>query len=158
MRATFLLVLPLALIFAGCAKPIDLTKELQVVDVATGWERDDDPRGQNKLVPTIAFKFKNLSGESLSTLQANVLFRRVGEEQEWGSSFIRVVGSEGLPPGSESEGQRASCPKGYTGTENAPEMFRNSRFVDARVKIFAKYGSTQWTPVGEYVIERRLLP
>lgn len=156
MRASFLVVL--ALLSASCEAPIDLTQNLEVVDVLTGWERTDDPRGQNKLVPAVAFRLKNKSNETLTTLQANVLFRRVGEEQEWGSNFIRVSGREGLEPGGESAPQRASNPKGYTGTENAPEMFRNSNFVDARVKIFAKYGSTQWQPVGEFTIDRRLLP
>jgi hypothetical protein len=156
MRACLLVVL--ALFSVSCDAPIDLTQNLQVVEVMTGWERADDPRGQNKLVPAVSFKFKNNSSETLSTLQANVLFRRVNEEQKWGSNFIRIVGSEGLGPGAESAPQRASNPKGYTGTENAPEMFRNSNFVDARVKIFAKYGSTQWQPVGEFNIDRRLLP
>lgn len=156
MRALFLLLAAVAT--ASCNAPIDLTEKLQVVEVMTGWERADDPAGQNKLVPAVSFRLKNNSGENLTTLQANVLFRRVGEEQEWGSSFIRVAGSEGLDAGQASQPQRASNPKGYTGTENAPEMFRNSRFVDARVKIFAKYGSTQWQPVGEFQIDRRLLP
>lgn len=146
-----------ATLSASCGKPVDLSTGLEVVDVSTGWERVDDPRGQNKIVPSVAFRFKNVSDVNLSTLQANVTFRRVSEEQEWGSGFVRITGTEGLDVGQVSEPQRVSCPKGYTGTENAPEMFRNSQFVDARVKIFAKYGSTQWKQVGEYVIDRRMI-
>ena len=50
-----------------------------------------------------------------------------------------------------------SCPKGYTGTEPRQQMLANPQFVDARVRIFAKYGSTQWEPVGEYTVDRRLI-
>jgi hypothetical protein len=113
--------------------------------------------GQNKIVPSVSFKFKNRSAATLSVLQANVLFRRVGEDTEWGSGYVRVVGSEGLAPGAASASHRVICPKGYTGTETRPQILRNSQFVDARVQIFAKYASTQWVRVGEFVVERRLL-
>ena len=86
-----------------------------------------------------------------------MLFRRVGHDEEWGSAFVRVTGSEGLAAGAESGAQRVSCAKGYTGTETAEQLFQNSQFVDARVQIFAKYGSTQWKPIGEYLVDRRLL-
>lgn len=157
MRSIPLLVLLLAVASAGCEEKIDLAKGLQVVDVSTGWHDAGPANGQNKLVPAISFKFKNVSGQPLTTLQANVLFRRAGEETEWGSSYVKVVGGVGLAPGSLSDLQHVSCPKGYTGSEPRQQMLQNSNFVDARVKIFAKYGSTQWVQVGEFPIERRLV-
>ena len=36
-------------------------------------------------------------------------------------------------------------------------MLQNSHFVDAKVELFAKYGSEQWKRIGEYPIARRLL-
>jgi len=36
-------------------------------------------------------------------------------------------------------------------------MLANSQFVDAKVQIFAKYGSTQWQKVGEYTVPRTLV-
>ena len=36
-------------------------------------------------------------------------------------------------------------------------MFHNSRFVDARVGLLGKYGSTQWTRLGDYPIARQLI-
>jgi hypothetical protein len=36
-------------------------------------------------------------------------------------------------------------------------MLRNSLFVDAMVKLVAKYGSVQWTHVKEVPIERQLI-
>jgi hypothetical protein len=146
-----------ALAVAGCGENIDLTKNLEVVDVSTGWYDAGIVDGQNKLVPSISFKFKNNASETLSTLQANVLFRRVGEDTEWGSGFVRVTGGEGLPAGAVSTTQTVNCPKGYTGTEPRQQMLQNSQFVDARIELFAKYASTQWQKVGEYVVDRRLI-
>jgi hypothetical protein len=37
-------------------------------------------------------------------------------------------------------------------------MLDNSHFVDARVNLFVKYGSGEWTPVGDYPITHRLIP
>ncbi len=157
MRALLLAVTLLAAASAACQEKVDLTKGLEVTDVVTGWSNAGDVNGQNKMVPTISFKLKNVSAQTLDTLQANVLFRRVTEEEEWGSSYVRIVGTEGLAPGASSGLQSVSSPKGYTGTETRMQMMANSNFVDARVRIFAKYSSTQWAPVGEYVIDRRLL-
>jgi hypothetical protein len=36
-------------------------------------------------------------------------------------------------------------------------MLANKEFVDALVKLIAKYGSTQWTHVREVPIERKLI-
>src|SRR4029079_19813533 len=95
--------------------------------------------------------------QTLSTLQANVVFRRVTEDKEWGAMFVRIAGVDGLAPGATSESQTVHSQLGYTGTESRQQMLDNSQFVDAKVQIFAKYASTQWQPVGEYAIPRRLI-
>ena len=153
----FLVLLLLALPSVGCQAKVDLTTGLQLVEVSSGWLSGGDVNGQNKIVPSASFRLKNVSGQVLGTLQANVLFRRVGEETEWGSSYLRIVGSKGLEPGAVSDVQRVISPKGYTGTETRPQILQNSQFADARVQVYAKYGSTQWVRVGEFVVERRLL-
>jgi hypothetical protein len=35
-------------------------------------------------------------------------------------------------------------------------MMQNSHWVDAKVEIFAKYGSQQWKRIAEYPIDRKL--
>ena len=155
MRGSIALALLAAVLTAGCEAKVDLKSALQVVDVSTGWHDAGVTSGQNKVVPSVSFKFKNVSDQSLSILQANVVFRRAGEE--WGASYVKVVGSDGLAPGAASATQNVNCPKGYTGTESRQHMLDNPQFVDARVQIFAKYGSAQWEPVGEYTVDRRLI-
>jgi hypothetical protein len=48
-------------------------------------------------------------------------------------------------------------PLGYKGTDPRETLLSNSQFVDATVDLFAKYGSVQWTKVGQFPITRRLI-
>lgn len=157
-RATFCLLLLLALTASSCGGPtIDLKSALQVDELTTGWLDQGVVNGQNKLVPSVAFKFKNTTNQPISTLQGNIIFRRVGENDELGNGFVRVTGTEGLAPQTSSQVLRVSSQHGYTGTEPRQQMLANKLFVDARVQVFAKYSSTQWVLIGEYPIERRLI-
>src|SRR5262249_10847212 len=123
----------------------------------TGWFDAGIVNGQNKLVPSISFKLKNTADQKLPALQINALFRRLTEKDEWGSGFLMVAGSGGLAGGASTGPLSINSQLGYTGTEPRLEMLKNSRFVDAKVDLFAKYGPTQWTKVGEYPIARQLL-
>ncbi|HEY7170075.1 MAG TPA: hypothetical protein VH417_04460 [Vicinamibacterales bacterium] len=143
---------------AGCDKPVDLTKALQIEEVSSGWHDAGMVEGKNKLVPVVTFKVKNVSDQALNVLQMNVLFRRVSEEAtEWGSGFVTVAGSSGLKAGASSDPLTVTSQLGYTGTEARAEMMQNSQFVDAKVQLFAKYASTQWVKIGEYPVTRTLL-
>jgi len=158
MRASLWLVFLAALATASCGPKVDLTKGIQVVDVSTGWWDAGVVNGQNKLVPSVTFKFKNVSDQTLDVLQANVVFRRVTEDKEWGSSFVKITGTEGLAPGATSESQTVKSQLGYTGSDQSrQQMLDNAQFVDAKIELFAKYGSTQWQKVGEYTVPRKLI-
>jgi hypothetical protein len=142
---------------AGCGPTVDLAAALQVADVSTGWRDAGMVNGQNKLVPSITFTLKNNSDQPLPVLQMNVLFRRANEDTEWGSGFVTVSGSDGLAPGATSEPLTVNSGLGYTGSEPRNQMLSNSQFVDATVRLFGKYASTQWVRVGEYPVTRRLI-
>src|SRR5262245_8504962 len=98
-----LLLVLVVLVCASCAPPVDLAKELDVDIVNTGWFDAGIVNGQNKLVPSIAFRLKNRSQQKLSTLQVNALFRRVTEQDEWGSAFLTAAGSDGLAAGTVTD-------------------------------------------------------
>ena len=155
--AVSLLTLLLLVVTAGCGPAIDLTKGLQVLDVSTSWYDAGIVNGQNKLVPVVSFKLKNVSDQTLVSLQINALFRRVGEKDEWGTGFLTAAGSGGLAPGTTTPVLTIRSQLGYTGTEPRQEMLQNSHFVDATVELAAKYGSTQWTRVGEFPVARKLI-
>ena len=88
------------LVTAACAPPVDLAKNLEVIEPTTGWsDAGITEDGQNKLVPFLSFKLKNNSDQKLSVLQVNAMFQPLKEDKEWGSRFQSVTGSEGLAPG-----------------------------------------------------------
>jgi hypothetical protein len=159
MRASVRLLLLLALVStAACGPTVDLTKGLEVTVVNSGWFDLGIVNGQSKLVPTIIFSLRNTSDQKLVTLQINALFRRVTENTEWGSGFLTVAGSQGLAPGATSDPITIKSQLGYTGSDQSrQEMLQNSQFVDAKVELFAKYGSTQWVKVGAFPITRQLM-
>jgi hypothetical protein len=145
------------LLVVGCGSAVDLKQGLQVDVEQTGWFDAGIVNGQNKLVPMAAFRLKNVSGQRLSMLQVNALFRRVTEPDEWGSALVTAAGSAGLPPGATTDTLTVKSQLGYTGVDPRQEMLKNTHFVDAKVELFAKYGSTQWVRVGEYPIVRELI-
>jgi hypothetical protein len=159
MRALVRLLFLLSFVsFSGCRPAVDLTKGLRVDIINSGWFDAGIVNGQNKLVPTVIFTLTNLSDQKLVTLQINAIFRRVNENDEWGSAFMTIAGSEGLAPDATTQPLTAKSQLGYTGSEQSrQEMLQNSHFVDAKVELFAKYGSTQWARVGTYPVKRQLL-
>ena len=159
MRASARRLLLLALVStAACGPTVDLTKGLQVNVVSSGWYDLGIVNGQSKLVPTVVFTLHNASDQKLVTLQINALFRRVTENTEWGSGFLTVAGSQGLAPGATSNPITVKSQLGYTGSDQSrQEMLQNTHFVDAKVELFGKYGSTQWVRLGSYPITRQLL-
>jgi hypothetical protein len=157
MRApAWLIALSVAVCSFGCGTTVDLSTALQMSDVSTGWHDAGVVDGKNKLVPSVSFKLTNSSDQSLTSLQVNALFRRVTEPDEWGSGYVKVTGSEGLGPGQSTKPLTVASALGYTGTESRLELLQNRSFVDAKVEVFAKFGSSQWTRLGEYPIERQL--
>jgi hypothetical protein len=88
-----------ALSWFGCGPAGDVSRDVRVQAVSSGWVDEGPVHGKKKLVPTIAVTLKNASGRKLTMLQMNALFHRVGDDDEWGTGFVTVTGSEGLAPG-----------------------------------------------------------
>jgi hypothetical protein len=146
-----------AVLAAGCGQKVDLTKGLQVVDVSAGWADKGIVDGQNKIVPSISFTLKNVSDQNLVALDLNAAFHQNGETQDWDTDLVNIAGSEGLAPGATTKRFTVDSKQGYKGTETRAEMMQNSHFIDAKVDLFAKYGNTQWTRIGEFPVTRQLI-
>jgi hypothetical protein len=143
---------------AACAPPVDLGRNLQIVDVATGWsDAGITEDGQNKLVPFVQFKLKNNSNQSLPVLQVNAMFRPLKEDKDWGSRFQSVTGSEGLAAGATSPVVMLKSDHGVKGTDPRATIMKSAYFVDARVQLSAKYGSAQWTKMAEYPVAHQFV-
>jgi hypothetical protein len=150
------LILASAVLAIGCGgPPVDLRQGLEITVVSTGWFDAGLVDGKNKLVPSVTFTIKNLSDQGLTSLQMMGSFFRVSDtNSEWGNTLLSVTRSDVLAPGATTPPLTLRSPLGYTGSEPRDEMLQNSHFVDAMVKLVAKYGSVQWTHVKEVPIER----
>ena len=146
------------LISVGCEQSVDVPRALRVADMTTGWlDAGADELAQNKLVPTISFRLDNVSEHELGSLQVQGMFHRVGEEEGWGSAFIRAVGRKGLVPGASVGPFTLRSERGYTGEQAGREMLEHGDFVDVTVELFVKHRSAQWVSVNQYPIERYLI-
>jgi hypothetical protein len=157
MRTLRVAVLAAALAASGCGPLVDLSKGIEVVEVTSGWFDAGLKNGQNKLVPTISFKLKNVSDQSLVALQVQAVFKQNGKTEEWGSDYRIIAQSEGLDPGVTTRSWTLQSPQGYTSPTPRAEMLLRDDFIDAKVELAAKYASAQWVRVAELPIERRLL-
>jgi hypothetical protein len=153
-RALLLLSIAFA---SACGPTVDLARGIQVEDLSTGWLDAGVADGMNKVVPAVTFRLKNVSDQPLQTLQVNAVFRRVTRNDEWGNGFRTVPGSRALAPGAATGALTIRSQLGYTGSDPRDALLRNSQFVDAKVDLFARYGSAQWTRIGQYPIARQLV-
>jgi hypothetical protein len=155
MMKRMLLALAIA-VTTACGEPIDVAKAVRLEAVSTGWYGAGVSNGKNKIVPAVAFKLKNVSSQPLSALQINAVFRRAGSNEEFGAEFRPVSGSGQLAASDTTDTLTLKGSLGYTGADPAEALLRNSQFVDAKVEVFVKAGSGQWTRVGEFPVARQL--
>ena len=142
----------------ACTPSIDPITQLEPVDVVTGWYDEGIVEGKNKLVPSVAMKFRNKTSNPVSSIQVNAIFRRVGEQEMWGEHFgWAVPRTTPLAPGAETGVLVMRSALGYTGEQPRMQMLQNREFIDAKVDIFLKTGSRTWSKLGEYPIQRQLL-
>jgi hypothetical protein len=157
----FAIVLCLVGAVSGCTRSASssqgIANLITVRDVKTGWFDAGIEHGMNKLVPTAIVTLKNVSAQNVAQVQLNAVIRRVGEKDEWGGAYTRAIGAEGLAPGASTAPIVLRSQLGYTGVEPRNVMLKNSRFVDAHIQLFAKYGGSSWAKLGEYPIARELL-
>lgn len=130
---------------------------LEVYDLQTGYDNGGRVDGQNRLLPTIAFKVRNKAAEDVYSVQFNAVFRVIGEEEELGAQLVRGLDSDGLPTGQTAGPFVMRSSFGYSGEQARVEMFQHQSFQDVQVELFAKQGGEQWVKLVERVVDRQLL-
>jgi hypothetical protein len=140
---------------ASCGPAIDYKQALRVTDLAGGWYDAGIVDGKNKLVPSIAFRLKNAAAQQVGSVQLNIIFVVPPDWED--DTYLRGIGSSGLPPGQASDRFVVRAKHGYTGEQPRAEMLQNSRFQDARVRIQVKHASNQWVQLAEFPVARLLL-
>jgi len=158
-KAGFAVVVFAAMFTVSCGSSVDAVASLEPIDVVTGWFDDGIIEGgKNKLVPSVSLKLRNKTDRSLSSIQINAIFKRVGETQMWGEYFgWAVTRNPELAAGAETNLMVMRSTLGYTGDQPRMQMLQNHEFVDAKVEIFLKRGSKAWAKLAEYPIQRQLL-
>jgi hypothetical protein len=147
-----------AIVLTACKEKVNVRGPLQLEDITTGWYDAGIVEGQkNKLVPTISFRLRNKGPHPIGLVQINAVYRRVGEDEEWGSQFVRAVAGSGLPPGEATPPIVLRADHGYTGEQARSEMLSHSQFQDAHVEVFAKHQSDDYVKLGDFPIKRQLL-
>jgi hypothetical protein len=150
-------VLALAVLaMAACSEPVDVAKAIKVDVTTSGWLFAGVVDGKNKIVPSVSVTLKNVSGQTITALQTNAVFRIAATNAEIGADFRPISGSGGLAASSSTDKIRLKSTLGYTGTDPVEDLLNNSKFGDAKVELFVKAGSGQWTRLGEYPIARQL--
>ncbi len=158
LRLTLPLVLAATVAAVACSSPPPVADTLRIDEVVTGWfDAGVTEDGRNKIVPSISLTVTNTGPDTVGPVQLNLIFRRVGDPEEWSTALVRVVGSDGLQPGATSSSVVVRAPQGYTGTQPRAQLLQNSLFVDAKVEVFGRIGASTWTRLGDYPIDRQLL-
>ena len=148
-----------AFVLVGCGgPPLDLPSSLRLIQVSSGWfDAGPDSLGRNKLVPSVAFRLENITGATIRYVQLNGVFRREGEDEEWGTAYVRAFGTEGLDAGQATQLFRLESGRGYTGEQVWSGMLTHGDFVDVTMDLFVKHRGNQWARLDSVDIDRQLL-
>jgi hypothetical protein len=155
-RALTLVPLLLALTQPACESP-DPEKELSLEGLETYWAVDAAVGERQYIAPVVRFQVRSKAQQELRTVQATAAFRRKGEEHlDWGSAWERVTPpAKPLLPGQSALVVLKSDGRYYSSGQ--PEaFFQHQQFKDAKVTVFLRLGSSQWTKFAEAEVERRI--
>ncbi len=166
-RFTFLfvvIILAVILVFvlqkAGLWKTItaeDLEASIEVVDVDTFWtDKYYQPWPPRLiLVPAISFRVKNVTDKSLKYINFNANFRFMGDYENLGDAFLAAIRNNPIPPGEKSDIITLKSNYGVEGKSLAT-FEDNPHWKTVLVRLFAQSKGSQFLPMGEYEISRRI--
>jgi len=166
-RLPVALAVLLAALPAACSKPVDLKQVLQVTDLSGGYHDAGIVDGRNKIVPSVTFRIKKSTDDSLRPLSVNVVFKKLPQASQPvapGSpaeiDFDEVFKQSVPFNGNQTDLLTVRATAGYTGDppQSRADMLKHSQFQDVRVHIFAKHSSSQWVEIAQFDLPRQLLP
>lgn len=143
---------------SGCAQ-VDLRTAVEIVDMSSGYyDAGVTDSGDNKLVPSVTFRLRNISQEPVTSVDMVMFFWGVEYEQpkELDEVIVKVIGSDGLGASSSTEPIVVRSKQGFTTPYARSELFNHRGFRDVTAKVFLKKGG-RIIPFGEYTIDRRVL-
>src|SRR5512138_2978763 len=134
----------------------DPARELALGGVETYWIVDAPQGGENYISPAVRFRLKNVSGETLGSVQARARFPGPGQDEVWGSIQEQVSSwSKPFAAGQELLVTVRSVGR-YHSTAAPEDMLRSSGFQDPQVEVFVRIGSSRWAMLAQSTVERRI--
>ena len=158
------IILAVILVFilpkAGLWKTItaeDLESSIEILDVDTFWtDKYYQPWPPRLiLIPAISFRVKNTTDIPLKYINFNANFRFMGDFENLGDSFLAAIRNDPVPPGEKSDVVTLKSNYGVEGKSLA--TFKdNPHWKTVVVRLFAQSKGSQFLPLGEYEISRRI--
>jgi hypothetical protein len=118
--------------------------------------------GRNKIVPSITFRIKKSTEDSLRPLSVNSSFKQLpkpgpaapGSRRERLRRSVQAERPVRRQPDGPADGARD---RGYTGDppQSRADILKHSQFQDMRVHVFAKHSSSQWVEIAQFDVPRR---
>ena len=153
-------------LLAGCSKPVDLKQALQVTDVVTGYHDAGVVGGKNKIVPSITFRLKKNTDDSLRPLSLNIAFKQLPAagtavppgspaESDWDEHYVQSVPFDN----NETKVLTFRSEPGYTAEppQTRADILQHRLFQDVRIHVFAKHSASQWVEIASFDVPRQLL-
>jgi hypothetical protein len=130
--------------------------ELLVSEVSTYWIVDNPQQGQNYIAPAVRFRLKNISRQTLGSVQARARFPAPNQEEAWGSIQEQVsTWKRPLEPGRDVLVTVRSVGR-YHAEADPEDLLRSPGFKDPRVEVFVRIGASEWAMMAEAKVERRI--
>jgi hypothetical protein len=150
------LVLAGASLAASC-RSHDPASELSVSGVETYWIVDSPQEGQNFIAPAVRFRLKNVSTQTLGSVQARARFPAPDQgEEPWGSIQEQVsTWQRPLEPGREAVVTVRSAGR-YHAAADPEDILRSPGFKDPRAEIYVRIGSSNWAKLAEAPVSRNI--
>lgn len=130
--------------------------EVEVTDVETYWVVDPTVGDTHYLAAAVRLRLRNRGRKTQRTIQANAVFRRLGEDDNWGSDWQRVLpGGKPVDPGQDAVLVLKSDAR-YSSTGDPKTMLEHESFRDTTVRVFVRLGSSTWVQMIDTPVERRI--
>jgi hypothetical protein len=146
----------LALATGESCRSHDASRELAVDGIETYWIVDSPEQGENYVAPAVRFRLRNVSRETLGSVQARARFPAADQDEVWGSIQEQVsTWRRPLEPGREALVTVRSAGR-YHSPADPEDILRSPGFRDPRVEIYVRIGSSKWAMLGEAPVARRI--
>ncbi len=134
----------------------DAAEELALSGIETYWIVDSPQGAENFIAPAVRFRLKNISADTIGSIQARARFPAPGQDAVWGSIQEQVsTWRKPLAVGEEAVVTIRSAGR-YHAAAAPSDLLRSPGFEDPRAEIFVRIGSSPWAKLGEAEVVRRI--